>query len=388
MAPLPADLSAAPSDALQAAAAPGRARVLGVDVARGIASVLMVQGHCFDAWASERAREAPVFALESGFLQTLALPAFLVMAGASLALRVEAAIARGERAAAVRAAVLRRGVSIVAVGYALNALSAIVDGAEGWQTWARADVLHVIGLSLSALGLAIGGKERIDAARLERAAWALAIVPVAICPWVSRAARGIEGWPGALAGLFVDVPGVTRMPWVPLVSWAALGLLVARAMIARNAEAKSVAGAPPAFVRALLAGSIAIAAIGTWAQGTIVGALGGALDRAHVAVIANAVQLGARGVMVLALGAGLAPLLGRARIGERARAWLMVLGQGSLWAYAFHVPLCYGRFAEVTGLRAALSLPACALAAAVLVAASWLAAAAKRALDRRRRATA
>ena len=82
----------APVSALSAATRK-HARVQGVDVARGLASMLMVQGHAFDAWASAEARGTTWYAIESAFLQTLALPAFLVLAGASLALRVEAAIA-------------------------------------------------------------------------------------------------------------------------------------------------------------------------------------------------------------------------------------------------------------------------------------------------------
>ena len=62
------------------------------------------------------------------------------------------------------------------------------------------------------------------------------------------------------------------------------------------------------------------------------------------------------------------------------------MGRGSLWAYAFHVPLCYGRFAEVTGLREGLSIGACALAAMLLVVVSWGAAGLKRVKDRRARA--
>lgn len=355
---------------------PKPARVQGVDVARGIASVLMVQGHAFDAWASDDARRTAWYAIESAFLQTLALPAFLVLAGASLALRVEAAEAKGEPAGAVRRAVVSRALKIVLVGYGLNAFSALIDGADGVETWLRADVLHVIGLSLLALGLAIRGEHRVRTELLERSALALAIVPIAICPWLSRAARGIEGPAGWALGLFIDVPSITRMPWVPLVSWAAIGFLVARGMIASNREARSPAGAPPAILSALLIGSLAVAGVGTWAQEAIVEAIGGTLDRTHVAVIANALQLAGRGVLVLALGAVIAP-----RLPERARRIVVVMGQGSLWAYVFHVPLCYGRFAEITGLRNALSIEACALAAVVLIAASWGAAAAKRGLE-------
>lgn len=350
-------------------------RIAGIDVARGLAAVLMVQGHAFDAWASDEAKASWAYAIERALLQSLALPAFLVLAGASLALRVEAGIARGEAASAVRGVIVRRALSIVAVGYGLNAVSALIDGWDGPETWLRADVLHVIGLSLCALALGIRGRTgdgTIAPRALGTAAAVLAIVPVVICPWLSRLSAGAPGPIGWALALFVDVPGITRMPLVPLVSWAAVGALVARAMIARNREARSIAGAPDRVLVAMMAIAGVVAVVGTLAQDAIVAAVGGPLARTHVAVIPNAVQLAARGIGVLAVGAWLAP-----RLPERARRAMVVVGQGSLWAYAFHVPLCYGRFADWAGLRGALSLAECALAAFVLVVLSAGAAAAK-----------
>jgi hypothetical protein len=61
------------------------------------------------------------------------------------------------------------------------------------------------------------------------------------------------------------------------------------------------------------------------------------LDRTHPAVVTNAIELAARGIIVLAVGALSTPLLP-----PRARAVLLRLGRGSLVAYVFHVPFCYG----------------------------------------------
>lgn len=340
-------------------------RVIGIDIARGVASVLMVQGHAFDAWASASAKANPLYVIEFLFLQTLALPAFLVLSGASLAFRVEAAVSRGESAARVRRAVMRRALSIVGVGYGLNAVSALLDGWEGPETWFRADVLHVIGLSLAVLALAIRdkkGEDAIDVDGWARVCGLLAFAPIALCPWVSRLSHGVEGPLGYVLGLFVDVPGVTRMPLVPLVSWAAIGVVVGRMMIERNRSRASIAGAPKGWLVVTLLGSIAIAVMGTLLQDELAQRIGGIFDRRHVAVIPNAVQLAARGTGVIAFGALLA-----SHIPERAREVLVIVGQGSLWAYAFHIPLCYGQIARWAGLQNALSLGECAVAASVLV---------------------
>jgi acyltransferase len=348
-----------------------RPRILGIDVARGIASVLMIQGHALDAWASPEVKRSALFVIESAFLQTLALPAFLVLAGASLALRIEAATLRGESAAAVRGAVIRRGAQIVAVGYGLSAFSALVDGWESLDTFFRADVLHVIGLSLIVLA-AIGIRARRDGSagvrgtRLALATIALIVVPIAATPWISRAGSAIPvGIPSWIAGLVIDVPEITRMPLVPLIAWAALGLHVARETIAWNRGVGAIAGAPEwlvvrTFVRAL---GMTIVFTGiTW----VMVALGDRpLSRAHVAVIPNAIELAGRGAMVMAAGMWVTP-----RLGVDARDALARFGRGSLWAYVFHIPICYGALGEP--LRARLGALEVTAAALALVVVSWL----------------
>jgi uncharacterized membrane protein len=348
-------------------APPAGRRVEGIDVARGVAAILMIQGHAFDAFASPWARASPFYAIESAFLQTLALPAFLLLAGASLALRVDAAIRRGEAARSVRAAVVKRGLGIVLVGYGLNAFSAIVDGFEGPETWLRADVLHVIGLSLALLGaLGVHGDVAAPrASRLRAAALGVAVVAIGICPIVTPWLETVRGPAGWLLGLVVDIPGVTRMPMVPLAAWLAIGVLLAQWMIASNREVGSSAGAPEGALFAI-AGLGLCAWLGFGALTDVMLSFGGVLSRSHPAVIANALDLAGRGAPVLAAGAWLAP-----RMPARARSWLVRLGQGSMIAYVVHVPLCYGRLGEPW--RGQLSLVHCALAALALVGLGWAA---------------
>ena len=61
------------------------------------------------------------------------------------------------------------------------------------------------------------------------------------------------------------------------------------------------------------------------------------LTRADFGIYLNVLDLAARGVFVLALCAGLSPYLP-----ERLRSVLVIIGQGSLYAYVFHIPFCYG----------------------------------------------
>lgn len=314
------------------------ARVQGVDVARGLASAIMIQGHAYDGWVRVEEKTSASY-LFTRVLGTLPLPSFLLLAGAAIALRVEAASARGEEPRVVRHALVRRGLTVFAIGYAVNAVGALMDGYEGLATFFRADVLQVIGLSIVLLaGLGIGAREgRIDRRRLIVAGVLLAIVPIVICPLVSAALWDTpEPWSYAV-GLVSMVAPITRMPLVPLTAWAAIGLLISLALIGANREAKTIAGAPTRVLLVLLGVALALAIAGTWLEGWMSAALGEPLDQRSWAVIPNAIELAARGTVVLAVGALATPWLPRA-----VRDVLARLGRGSLVAYVVHVPFCYG----------------------------------------------
>jgi uncharacterized membrane protein len=318
----------------------GAARVEGIDVARGLASAIMIQGHAYDGWVDAEGKTTAAYAF-TRVLGTLPLPSFLLLSGAAIALRVEAGIAKGEDAADVRRALAKRGLEILVIGYVVNAVSALMDGWEGPETFFRADVLPLIGLSIATLALlgvrGLGGARALDRRALVGAAAALAVIPVVICPWVSAWSRTVEGPAGWALGLFADVPGVTRMPFVPLASWCGVGVLLGAGLARANREVQSVAGASPRVLGALLLAAIGIAVGFTELTRVWVEASGVPLDRTHPAVIANAIELAARGTIVLAVGALLTP-----HLPARVRAVLLRLGRGSLVAYVFHVPFCYG----------------------------------------------
>lgn len=355
--------------------APESGRIQGVDVARGLASLIMIQGHAYDGWVRPEDKTSAAY-LFTRLLGSLPLPAFLVLAGAAIVLRVDAAARRGESAAEVRRAVAKRGLVVLGWGYATNVAYALMDGVEGIETILRADVLQLIGLSIALLAMlgirgapGPGGAEpRPEPRRLALAALGLAVVPVLICPWVAPLGAHLQGPFRFAVALLIDVPGVTQMPMIPLASWLGAGALAGLGLVRmrdRAPERSRIAGAPDRVLWFAGATSIALALAASWATSALVGALGGTLSRAHPAVWLNAIDLAARGVLVLAVGA----LLSR-RIGERGRAILRRLGQGSLVAYVFHIPFCYGRAGEL--LRGQLSMASATFFVALLMIASWL----------------
>jgi uncharacterized membrane protein len=317
------------------------ARVQGIDVARGLASAIMIQGHAYDGWVRDEDKTSASY-LFTRVLGTLPLPSFLLLAGAAIALRIEAADAKGESPAIVRTALVRRGLTVFVIGYVVNAVSALMDGYTGPETFFRADVLHAIGLSIVLIGsLGVGGRERIDRRRLVVAASAISIVPLVICPPLSSSCWSTPPPASYLLGVVSYVAPVTRMPVVPLAAWAGMGLLLSLALIEANRQARAIAGAPTHVLGAVLVGATIVAIVGTWAESAMTEALGVPLDQRSWAVVANAIELGGRGVIVLAVGALVTPLLP-----EGVRAVLTRLGRGSLVAYVIHVPFCYGLLAR------------------------------------------
>jgi uncharacterized membrane protein (DUF2068 family) len=346
---------------------PRGVRVEGIDVARGLASAIMIQGHAYDGWVLDAEKQSAAY-LFTRLLGTLPLPSFLLLAGAAVALRIDSAIARREPARVVRTALVLRGLFVLATGYAVNAVYALMDGYEGAETFVRVDVLHAIGLSIAALGL-LGVRERegqIDRRTLAIAAAGLAVVPVVLCVPISRALWNVEPPAAWLVGLISFVPDVTRMPFVPLAAWTGLGALVSLALIERNRESRSLSGSPDRVLLTLAAIALLVAVVFTWLTGVTVRGLGGSLDQRHWAVVPNAIELGARGALVLAAGALLS-----GRLPAPVRAGLGRLGRGSLVAYVFHIPFCYGALGEA--VRGRLTMVEATGLVVVLAVASYLA---------------
>ncbi len=306
-------------------------RIAGVDVARALASLIMIQGHAYHAWVAPEHRESS-YAF-TRFLGTFPLPSFLLLAGAAVALRSKAADRKGESRNALRAALAKRGLWLVGVGYAVNFAFALIDGSEGPETLFRSDVLHVIGWSLMLASVAIP-----PAGSLSRAiprSLALALALALLCPWVSDLA--FSEWLRPFAAPFVDAAPYTRMPLVPIGAWLLLGLALSLWLFRREAEEPfaKVAGAPPRLLLLLLLGSAALA----WGASSSIAFFELPLSRRHPSVWLNLLDLGGRAVALLCLGALLAPMLN-----ERARQILIWIGQGSLVTYVVHIPFCYGAF--------------------------------------------
>lgn len=337
--------------------AKGPQRDLGIDVARGLAVLLMFQTHAYDAYVA-----AP-FRASLGYRVTRELgaspaPSFLLLAGVGVALGELAMARAGASAAATRARFIRRGLEVVATGYLVNAVYALIDRSIAPQTLLRADILHVIGLSIVVVAALLVGRPGRAGVAVAVAIVALTLaLPIALGDTLQRALPVTSSWMGALLraplALFVDVPGYAHFPLFPLVGFTSLGVLVGRSLAALPTPAR----AGQALVALLLC--VAAAAGLSFATRASVAALAlGPLTRAHPAVVLNLADGTMRACAVLSLGLLLAAILPGRVLGPIVR-----LGRGSLFAYVVHIPGCYSALArplvrrfDLLGASAALAV--------------------------------
>ncbi|MEM9861194.1 MAG: heparan-alpha-glucosaminide N-acetyltransferase domain-containing protein [Myxococcota bacterium] len=295
-------------------------RLAGVDLARALAALIMVQGHATHGWIAPES-QGPAYAV-SRLLGTFPLPAFLLLAGTSVMLRYAKALRRNEPLSALARRLRRRGLTLIAVGYGFSGAMALIDGG-GLPSALRADVLQVIGLSIALASLLLAPRPAAFVARCA----SLGAVAMVVCPLLP--VFDLPFVAAAFVGPFVDAPPLTRMPLIPLFAWFAMGIAVGHWLDLRAARGQRALALPLAGLAVLLTLG------GQWA--TEWSLAGAPLSRQHPAVLFNVLDLAGRALAILAAGLFLH---------RHAGPHLQRIGLGSLTIYLAHLPFCYGLFAS------------------------------------------
>jgi uncharacterized membrane protein len=336
-------------------------RKLWLDWQRGVAVLLMIEWHVYDAWRSEEVARGAGHGLAQ-LAGGLAAPSFLVVAGMSQLLADAALVRRGVPVAERRRGALRRAAWLLGVAYALRLVWYLLGGAfarpGGWQDLLRVDVLNVIAVSLLAsalLGVGVGGRAHVLLAA--GAAAAVALLAPVVAGWEHAPSRLLDylyaEWPRANFCLF---------PWAAFcLAGSALGRLALgddrpRAWLALGALLVAAGWAadrlPPVYAHQ---------------------------DFWHTAPSWVAMRLGA----VVAIGGALQLLPARA---DRWLSWLRTLGRHSLLGYFLSVELPYGGLSRPLHRR--LSPAGLAVGFVATVAVTWAASAGADRWAARRRARA
>jgi uncharacterized membrane protein len=226
-----------------------------IDVARGIAVLLMIEAHTLDAWTRVRDRDTTAFGYAT-VLGGFAAPLFLWLAGMGVALAaVRTAERRGRRGALESAC--RRGLEIFLLAFLFRLQAFLLTPGGALVTIFRVDILNVMGPAMIAAGVlwAIAGS-----APARVAAFAAATIAVAMAAPIVRASAAVDWLPVWLqwyvrpAG---DMTTFTLLPWAAFVfAGAAVGVMIAASNDARTERRLHVAS---------VAVGAALIALGLWA---------------------------------------------------------------------------------------------------------------------------
>jgi uncharacterized membrane protein len=298
-----------------------------IDLARGLAVLVMIEAHTLDAWTRPADRSTPAFgdlALLGGF----AAPLFLWLAGVAVVLSAERGARRTGNRRACALGVVRRGLEIFILAFLVRLQAFIVSPGSAVVTLFRVDILNVMGPSIAAAGLLWGLIENRAALTL---AYSLSAAAVAMLTPIVRSAGWVTALPIWLqwyvrpAGEYTTFTG---FPWAGfLFAGGALGVLIAQARDDRSERRLQVATA---------AAGAGLIALGLFAASLPT------IYRSSSFWTSSPTYFTVRvGVMMLSLAA----IYAVSAVADRARitlAPLEKLGRSSLFVYWIHVELVYG----------------------------------------------
>jgi uncharacterized membrane protein len=322
---------------LRPVAAPKPAgRLDAVDWFRGLAVVLMIQTHLYDAWCSPAAKHTAAYAW-TRYWGGIPSRLFLLLVGVSMAIGYESQIRKAVPRPAMVRKTARRGLEILGLAYLFRVQEYILGGwGPNWPDLFRVDILNCIGASMivaSVIAAPRNGKPAIWAC-LVAAAAAIALGPI----------LGPHHFPSYLPRPITSYLGGERpMSWFPLfpwVGWVFVGVVVGHYWVRQSATAKRQA---IAFLITGVVGYAMVQAV------TIVRRI----DPHIIRYPSDLVQQMGPGTFFHRLG-WMGPMaLGSYLVARYVRLGfspMRQLGQTSLLVYWVHVELVYGyAFARLHG---------------------------------------
>jgi uncharacterized membrane protein len=199
-----------------------------LDWLRGIAVLIMIEGHTLDSWTltADRSREGYQWAIiVAGF----GAPVFLFLAGMSLPLAARARFVKGFTEREIASAALRRGLWIFALAFLFRLQSWIISGGAFPRSLLKVDILNVMGVAMiGAAALWFAGRR--DAVRA--ALFAAATIAAALLTPLVRASTSLGALPDVIEWYLRPADGANTfalLPWAGfLTAGAAVGVWLAR----------------------------------------------------------------------------------------------------------------------------------------------------------------
>lgn len=200
-------------------------RLLYLDWLRGIAAVIMLQGHVFHSFTNKAGRESSVYVL-SQFIGGLPPALFLFLTGVTLAFLMDSAQKKEPRPWHRVWISLRRAGYLFALAFAFRfQLWIFGQPSSPWTDLLKVDILNAMGLSIAALSImsVFTTRDRI------RLCGALGVAIAAVSPWMSS--FDWSAWPRALSAYFVpDYNFFSFFPWAAFLAFGVSAGSVIRAV--------------------------------------------------------------------------------------------------------------------------------------------------------------
>jgi uncharacterized membrane protein len=198
-----------------------------LDWLRGIAVLIMIEGHTLDSWTQAADRAGPAYRwaiVVAGF----GAPIFLFLAGLSLTLAAGARLGRGLTPQQVAAAALKRGLWIFALAFLFRLQSWIISGGPP-RALLKVDILNVMGVAMI-IGAGLWYLGRRDAGRA--ALFVAASVAASLLTPLVRASAALAVLPDPVES-YLRPAGTANtfalFPWAGfLAAGAAIGVWLAR----------------------------------------------------------------------------------------------------------------------------------------------------------------
>jgi uncharacterized membrane protein len=196
-----------------------------LDWIRGVAVVVMIEGHVVDSWTRDADRASDIYGWAT-IVGGLGAPLFLFLAGVAVSLSAGSKFRRSGSTGVASRAVARRGLEVFGLAF-LFRLQAWILGWSDPRNLLKVDILNIMGPSISAAGL-LWGLARTTRARI--AIFGVVTLAIAFLTPALRAAPVIRALPSPIEAYFRPLPGLTNFvfpPWAGFVfAGAILGLLI------------------------------------------------------------------------------------------------------------------------------------------------------------------
>jgi uncharacterized membrane protein len=294
-----------------------------LDWLRGVATLLMVEAHTYDAWTAAADKAGVPYKVVIAF-GGLAAPAFLFLAGVALALGATSAERRGSSLSEAGARARRRGWQVFGLAFLFRLQSLAISGGRFPQALLKVDILNILGLSMVLVGALwpVASKRSRLMVLLGSAAALVLLAPLV------RSANWLGAWPDWLEMYARSFRGRTSFSLFPWPAFTLVGAVV-------GSWLSSVTTADQEWAVTRRIGLIGLALVLTAAAMSFPAPF---LDPQTYTREAPAYFLVRLGLLMAAIPAGFA--WNR----WRSEGWspLRELGYSSLFVYWIHVEMAYG----------------------------------------------